>query len=151
LRTRQLAFGYSEEDLRALIAPLAANGKEPNGSMGNDIPLAVLSDQAPSLFNYFKQRFAQVTNPAIDPVREAIVMSLQSALGPELNLLAETPEHCRKLILEQPVLEDADLARLRHPDQRVLPARTLDATWALSAGARGLRAALDRLCSEADL
>jgi len=150
LRNRQLAFGYSEEDLRVLIAPLAAHGKEPNGSMGNDIPLAVLSDQAPSLFHYFKQRFAQVTNPAIDPVREAIVMSLESALGPELNLLTETPEHCRKLILEQPVLDDAELARLRHPDQDLLPTRTLDMTWALSAGPRGLRAALDRLCSEAD-
>jgi glutamate synthase domain-containing protein 1 len=76
LRARQLAFGYTEEDLRVLVAPLAAHGKEPNGSMGNDIPLAVLSDQAPSVFNYFKQRFAQVTNPAIDQVREAIVMSL---------------------------------------------------------------------------
>jgi glutamate synthase (NADPH/NADH) large chain len=151
LRALQLAFGYSEEDLRVLIAPLAAHGKEPNGSMGNDIPLAVLSDQAPSVFHYFKQRFAQVTNPAIDPVREAIVMSLESALGPELNLLAETPEHCRKLILEQPVLEDAELARLRHPDQNLLPTRTLDITWALSAGPRGLRAALDRLCSEADV
>jgi glutamate synthase domain-containing protein 2/glutamate synthase domain-containing protein 1/glutamate synthase domain-containing protein 3 len=150
LRHRQLVFGYSEEDLRVLIAPLAAHGKEPNGSMGNDIPLAVLSDQAPSVFHYFKQRFAQVTNPAIDPVREAIVMSLESALGPELNLLTETPEHCRKLILEQPVLEDSELARLRHPDQSLLPTRTLDTTWALSAGPRGLRAALDRLCSEAD-
>jgi glutamate synthase domain-containing protein 2/glutamate synthase domain-containing protein 1/glutamate synthase domain-containing protein 3 len=150
LGTRQLAFGYTEEDLRVLIAPLAAHGKEPNGSMGNDIPLAVLSDQAPSLFSYFKQRFAQVTNPAIDPVREAIVMSLESALGPELNLLAETQEHCRKLILEQPILEDAELARLRHPDQGLLPTHTLDITWASSAGPRGLRAALDRLCTEAD-
>jgi glutamate synthase (NADPH) large chain len=150
LELRQLAFGWSEEDLRLLVAPLAASGKEPNGSMGNDIPLAVLSDQAPPLFHYFKQRFAQVTNPAIDPVREAIVMSLESALGPELNLLEETAQHCRKLILEQPLLEDADLARLRHPDQRQLPTHTLDMTWAKSAGARGLPAALDRLCSEAD-
>jgi glutamate synthase domain-containing protein 2/glutamate synthase domain-containing protein 1/glutamate synthase domain-containing protein 3 len=151
LRIRQLAFGWTEEDVRVLVAPLAATGKEPNGSMGNDIPLAVLSDQAPSLFHYFKQRFAQVTNPAIDPVREAIVMSLESALGPELNLLAETPEHCHKLILDQPILEDAELERLRHPDQRTLPASTLDATWARSAGAEGLRAALDRLCEQADL
>jgi glutamate synthase (NADPH/NADH) large chain len=150
LGLRQLAFGWSEEDLRQLVAPLAATGKEPNGSMGNDIPLAVLSDQAPPLFHYFKQRFAQVTNPAIDPVREAIVMSLESALGPELNLLEETAAHCRKLILEQPLLEDGDLARLRHPDQKQLPTHTLDMTWAKSAGAKGLLAALDRLCSEAD-
>jgi glutamate synthase domain-containing protein 2/glutamate synthase domain-containing protein 1/glutamate synthase domain-containing protein 3 len=150
LHLRQLGFGWSEEDLRVLVGPLAAQGKEPNGSMGNDIPLAVLSDQAPSLFHYFKQRFAQVTNPAIDPVREAIVMSLESALGPELNLLEEHPRHCRKLILEQPVLEDAELRRLRHPDQQRLPTRTLDTTWPSSAGAAGLRAALDRLCAEAD-
>jgi glutamate synthase domain-containing protein 2/glutamate synthase domain-containing protein 1/glutamate synthase domain-containing protein 3 len=150
LSLRQLAFGWSEEDLRSLVAPLAATGKEPNGSMGNDIPLAVLSDQSPPLFHYFKQRFAQVTNPAIDPVREAIVMSLQSALGPELNLLEETAQHCRKLILEQPLLLDEDLARLRHPDQTRLPAHTLDMTWARSAGSAGLLAALDRLCSQAD-
>ncbi len=150
LRSRQLAFGWSEEDLRVLVGPLAAQGKEPNGSMGNDIPLAVLSDQSPSVFHYFKQRFAQVTNPAIDPVREAIVMSLESALGPELNLLEETPEHCKKLILDQPVLLDSELARLRHTDQQLLPTCTLDTTWAVSSGAGGLRAALDRLCSEAD-
>jgi len=150
LALRQAAFGWSEEDLRVLVAPLAATGKEPNGSMGNDIPLAVLSDQAPPLFHYFKQRFAQVTNPAIDPVREAIVMSLESALGPELNLLAETAQHCRKLILSQPLLEDRDLARLRHPEQRQFPTHTLDMTWAKSAGASGLSAALDRLRSEAD-
>jgi glutamate synthase domain-containing protein 2/glutamate synthase domain-containing protein 1/glutamate synthase domain-containing protein 3 len=147
---QHLAFGWSEEDLRVLVAPLAATGKEANGSMGTDIPLAVLSDQAPPLFHYFKQRFAQVTNPAIDPVREAIVMSLESALGPELNLLDETAQHCRKLILEQPLLEERDLARLRHPDQKLLPTHTLDMTWAKSAGVPGLSAALDRLCSEAD-
>jgi glutamate synthase (NADPH/NADH) large chain len=146
LELRQAAFGWSEEDLRLLVAPLAASGKEPNGSMGNDIPLAVLSDQAPPLFRYFKQRFAQVTNPA----REAIVMSLESALGPELNLLEETAQHCRKLILAQPLLQDRDLARLRHPEQKQLPTHTLDMTWAKSAGAPGLSAALDRLCGEAD-
>ncbi|HEU4583084.1 MAG TPA: glutamate synthase large subunit [Polyangiaceae bacterium] len=150
LELQHLAFGWSEEDLRVLVAPLAATGKEPNGSMGTDIPLAVLSDQAPPLFHYFKQRFAQVTNPAIDPVREAIVMSLESALGPELNLLEETAQHCRKLILDQPLLEARDLARLRHPEQKLLPTHTLDMTWAKSAGVTGLSPALDRLCSEAD-
>ncbi|HVZ34681.1 MAG TPA: glutamate synthase central domain-containing protein, partial [Polyangiaceae bacterium] len=150
LERQHLAFGWSEEDLRVLLAPLAASGKEPSGSMGTDIPLAVLSDQAPPLFHYFKQRFAQVTNPAIDPVREAIVMSLESALGPELNLLEETAQHCRKLILEQPLLAERDLARLRNPEQTLLPTHTLDMTWARSAGAPGLPAALDRLCSEAE-
>ncbi len=82
LRVRQLAFGWTAEDVRVLVTPLATKGKEADGSMGSDVPLAVLSDQSPSLFSYFKQRFAQVTNPAIDPIRESIVMSLQAAVGP---------------------------------------------------------------------
>ena len=91
---RQRCFGYSDEDLRMLITPMAANGDEAVGSMGTDTPLACLSDQPQSLFNYFKQLFAQVTNPPIDPIRENMVMSLTSYIGTERNLLAETPEHC---------------------------------------------------------
>ena len=97
LRTRQLAFGYSQEDLRILLAPMAAKGEEPIGSMGNDISLAVLSDQAPSLFAYFKQLFAQVTNPPIDPIRESVVMSIRTGVGSEPNLLTEGPEHAHQL------------------------------------------------------
>ncbi len=89
LRSKQLAFGYSQEDLRLIIAPMAAKGEEPVASMGNDAALAVLSDRQPPLFSYFKQLFAQVTNPPIDPIRESVVMSLQAGVGAELNLLAE--------------------------------------------------------------
>ncbi|MBV9916917.1 MAG: glutamate synthase subunit alpha, partial [Solirubrobacterales bacterium] len=93
LRAKQLAFGYSQEDLRMIIAPMAANGEEPVASMGNDAALAVLSDRQPPLFSYFKQLFAQVTNPPIDPIRESVVMSLQAGVGAEVNLLTESPDH----------------------------------------------------------
>ncbi len=148
-RLRQLAFGWSQEDVRFLVAPLLAKGKEPNGSMGNDIPLAVLSEQAPSLFSYFKQRFAQVTNPAIDPVREAVVMSLEVGLGRERNLLEETPEHCRRLILDQPILTDAVLSRIRQGKDSIQSV-TLDATWLVASGNAGLAPAIDLLCSAAE-
>ncbi|MQA76836.1 MAG: glutamate synthase subunit alpha, partial [Solirubrobacterales bacterium] len=96
---------------RVLINPLATKSKEADGSMGSDVPLAVLSDRSPSLFSYFKQRFAQVTNPAIDPIRESIVMSLQASVGPELNLLEETPNHAHQLVMPQPVLQTDELHR----------------------------------------
>src|SRR3954447_9326777 len=99
LRNLQLAFGYSQEDLRILIAPMADNAEEPIGSMGNDAALAVLSDQRPPLFSYFKQLFAQVTTPPIDPIRESIVMSLGTGVGAEGNLLEEAPEHARQLVM----------------------------------------------------
>ena len=89
--TRQRAFGYSDEDLKMILAPMATNGEEPIGSMGVDTPLACLSDRPQSLFHYFKQLFAQVTNPAIDPIREELVMSLTSYIGTERNILEETP------------------------------------------------------------
>ena len=97
LRAKQLAFGWTEEDLRVTLVPMARDGAEPTGSMGNDTALAVLSDMRPALFSYFKQLFAQVTNPAIDPIRESIVMSLEAVIGPEINLLDETPDHCHQL------------------------------------------------------
>src|ERR687898_26349 len=99
LHTRQLAFGYTQEDLRVLLAPMASKGEEPIGSMGNDLSLAVLSDKAPPLFSYFKQLFAQVTNPPIDPIRESVVMSLETAVGPQSNLFEESPEHAHQLII----------------------------------------------------
>ena len=110
---RQRAFGYTEEDLRILIAPMAENGEEPIGSMGTDTPLACLSDRPQPLFNYFKQMFAQVTNPAIDPIREELVMSLTSYIGTERNILEETALHCHTLKLEHPILTNFDLERLR--------------------------------------
>ncbi|MCF7893618.1 MAG: glutamate synthase large subunit [Candidatus Omnitrophica bacterium] len=105
-------FGYSREDLREILKPMAESAKEPTGSMGNDTPLALFSKQPQLLFNYFKQLFAQVTNPAIDPIREEIVMSLDSYLGSQQNLLAETPKHCHKLYLQRPILSNDDLLKI---------------------------------------
>ena len=109
LRSRQLAFGYSQEDLNLIIAPMASKGEEPVASMGNDAALAVLSDRQPPLFSYFKQLFAQVTNPPVDPIRESVVMSLQTGVGAELNLLAEVPEQAHQLVIDQPILRNAQL------------------------------------------
>ncbi len=109
----QRAFGYTDEDLRLLIAPMAETGKEPTGSMGNDTPLAVLSDRAPSLFDYFHQLFAQVTNPPIDPIRESMVMSLATSIGPDGNTFDETPEQCHRLSLPGPILDNDHVARLK--------------------------------------
>ena len=149
LRARQRAFGYSQEDLRVLLTPMARDGAEPVGSMGNDLSLAVLSDQAPPLFSYFKQLFAQVTNPPIDSIREEIVMSLATSLGSERNLLEETPEHAHKLMLSQPILLNRELETLRHVDHDVFAARTINITWPHDDGAAGMSDALARICREA--
>ncbi|HXA54609.1 MAG TPA: glutamate synthase-related protein [Solirubrobacteraceae bacterium] len=150
LHTRQRAFGYSQEDLRVLLTPMARDGQEPIGSMGNDLALAVLSDQAPPLFSYFKQLFAQVTNPPIDPIREEIVMSLATSLGTERNLFDETPEHAHKLILRQPILLNHELETLRHVAHDEFSARTLDITWPVADGPEGMERALERLCAHAE-
>ena len=148
LRTRQLLFGYSQEDLRITLARMGGAGEEPIGSMGNDFALAVLSDRQPSLPSYFKQLFAQVTNPPIDPIREDIVMSLTTGVGPQRNLLAETPEHAHQLAIGQPLLTSGELEKLRQVDHHVFNAETIDATWPVSEGVAGLEAAMDRLCRE---
>jgi glutamate synthase (NADPH/NADH) large chain/glutamate synthase (ferredoxin) len=149
LKLRQRAFGYTQEDLRVLLAPMAIDGAEPIGSMGNDLALAVLSDQAPPLFSYFKQLFAQVTNPPIDPIREEIVMSLATSLGIEQNLFDETPEHAHKLLLEQPILLNRDLETLRNVDHEVYAAETLDICWPVAEGPAGMSAAIERICAQA--
>jgi glutamate synthase domain-containing protein 2/glutamate synthase domain-containing protein 3 len=149
LHLRQRAFGYSQEDLRVLMTPMAQEGQEPVGSMGNDIALAVLSDQAPPLFSYFKQLFAQVTNPPIDPLREEIVMSLATSLGNERNLFDETPEHAHKLHLKQPILLNGELETLRHVSHDVYAARTIDITWPVAEGPGGMVDAIDRICRQA--
>jgi glutamate synthase domain-containing protein 2/glutamate synthase domain-containing protein 1/glutamate synthase domain-containing protein 3 len=149
VRERQLAFGYTQEDLRVLLAPTAAKGEEPIGSMGNDAALAVLSDRQPPLFSYFKQLFAQVTNPPIDPIREAIVMSVGTGVGSERNLLAETPEHAHQLSMQTPILRNAELEKLRQVDSSVFRAKTIDITWPVADGAAGMEAAVDRVCAEA--
>ncbi len=149
LPLRQRAFGYTQEDLRVLLAPMALDGAEPIGSMGNDLSLAVLSDQAPPLFSYFKQLFAQVTNPPIDPIREEIVMSLATSLGNERNLFDETPEHAHKLLLEQPILLNRELETLRHVSHDVYAARTIDITWPIAEGPAGMSSAIERICRQA--
>ncbi len=150
LHSRQRAFGYSQEDLRILLTPMARDAQEPIGSMGNDLSLAVLSDQAPPLFSYFKQLFAQVTNPPIDPIREEIVMSLATTLGSERNLFDETPAHAHKLVLRHPVLLNKELETLRHISHDVFASRTLDITWPVAEGAAGMERALQRVCEQAN-
>ncbi|HEX2126671.1 MAG TPA: glutamate synthase large subunit, partial [Thermoleophilaceae bacterium] len=149
LRAKQLAFGWTEEDLSVLLAPMARVAAEPTGSMGNDVALAALSDQRPPLFSYFKQLFAQVTNPAIDPLRESIVMSLEACIGPEINLLGETPDHCHQLVMPQPILRNSELERLRQVDHRVFEARTIDMTWPVAEGPKGMERRLAAMCAEA--
>jgi glutamate synthase domain-containing protein 2/glutamate synthase domain-containing protein 1/glutamate synthase domain-containing protein 3 len=146
LLTRQQVFGYSIEDLRILMTPMALNGQEAVGSMGTDTPLAVLSDKPQLLFSYFKQLFAQVTNPPIDPIREELVMSVQTTIGPEQNLFEETPEHCAQLQLKSPILTNEELAQIKALDDDTLRAITLPALFSTKLGGEGLAAALDELC-----
>ena len=145
LLRRQRAYGYSEEDLRILLAPMGAKGEEPVGSMGTDTPLACLSDLPQPLFNYFRQLFAQVTNPPIDPIREELVMSLISYIGLERNILDETPENCHTLKLPHPILTNRDLEKLRRVSSGDLLATTLPALFRAEDGERGLKRALDEL------
>jgi glutamate synthase (NADPH) large chain len=143
--TRQRAFGYTDEDIRLILAPMAGNGEEPIGSMGTDTPLACLSDKPQPLFNYFKQLFAQVTNPPIDPIREELVMSLRSYIGVERNILDETPQHCHTLKLKDPVLTNRDLEKLRRVSQGDFLATTLPALFPVEEGVKGLERALTQL------
>ncbi|HEY3819469.1 MAG TPA: glutamate synthase large subunit [Polyangiaceae bacterium] len=138
-RRRLRAAGYSREDLRILLTPMATAGEEPTGSMGNDAPLAVLSERPQLLFRYFKQQFAQVTNPPIDPIREKLVMTLASSLGGEGNLLDESPSQCRLLELEQPVLTSEDLARLTSGALADFPVRVLPMLFDAREGERDER------------
>jgi glutamate synthase (NADPH) large chain len=151
LLRRQRAFGYSDEDLRMILSPMATKGEEPIGSMGTDTPLACLSDKPQSLFNYFKQLFAQVTNPPIDPIREEMVMSLISYIGSERNILEEVPENCHMLKLAHPLLTNRELEKLRRVSNRDLLATTLPALFRASDGEAGLKRALDELCQRASL
>lgn len=147
--SRQLAFGYSIEDLKFVIAPMVGTATEGTGSMGNDTPLAVLSQKPQLLFNYFKQLFAQVTNPAIDSIREELVMSMEVTLGKERNLLTESPEHCRKLKVEHPILTGDEMEKIRNLDQSDLKTAVLPMLFPVSEGQSGLEKALGKLCKEA--
>ncbi|MEY3782496.1 MAG: hypothetical protein RIS97_674, partial [Pseudomonadota bacterium] len=153
LLDRQQAFGYTQEDIKFLMSPMAANGEEGIGSMGNDSPLAVLSDKNKPLYNYFKQLFAQVTNPPIDPIREAIVMSLVSFIGPKPNLLdINHVNPPMRLEVSQPVLNFTDMAKLREIEKYTngkFRSCTLDITYPLSWGDEGVEAKLASLCAQA--
>jgi glutamate synthase (NADPH/NADH) large chain/glutamate synthase (ferredoxin) len=142
-------FGYSEEELLGIIAPMARDGQEPIASMGVDTPLAALSRRPRLLRGFFKQLFAQVTNPAIDPQRETLVMSLRTAVGAQGNLLDESPDHARRLAMAQPVLTSGDLAKLRALPRDRFRTVTLECTFDARGGGRALERALDALCRRA--
>jgi glutamate synthase (NADPH/NADH) large chain len=151
LKSAQRAFGYTDEDLKFFLEPMAANGDDPVGSMGTDTPIAALSDRPKLLYDYFKQNFAQVTNPPIDPIREAMVMSLVSMIGPRPNLLGHHAGTHKRLEVSQPILTDEDLQKIRNIHEVLDGAfrtQTFDATWAGGSG-QALEAALKRLCWEA--
>src|SRR5437773_1085030 len=139
--TRQMAFGYTHEDLRLLLAPMAKNGEEPIGSMGTDTALAVLSDRPRPLYDYFKQLFAQVTNPPLDQIREELVTAMESTIGPEGNLLRAEPGSCRQIVLKDPVLSNEDLAKLAHVSELGFKAVTLPMLYPVAEGAAGLERA----------
>jgi len=146
LLRQQIAFGYTTEDVEMVIQPMASEGKEPTFCMGDDIPLAVLSDKPHLLYDYFKQRFAQVTNPAIDPLRESLVMSLKMNLGDRGNLLEAKPEYAKRLKLDSPVLNEDQLEAIR---QSGFPTADLDTLFEIAAGPQGLEAAVRKLCEQA--
>ncbi len=153
LLDRQQAFGYTQEDLKILMTPMATTGEEAVGSMGNDTPISALSDRPKLLFTYFKQNFAQVTNPPIDPIREELVMSLVSIIGPRPNLFdLEGMSKGRRLEVRQPILSNADLEKIRSISDMGdhFKSLTLDASWPAADGAAGMEAAIDAICSQAD-
>jgi glutamate synthase (NADPH) large chain len=149
---QQQAFGYTQEDIQFFLEPMARDGDDPVGSMGTDTPIAAFSDRPKLLYNYFKQNFAQVTNPPIDPIREELVMSLISMIGPRPNLLSHEVGTHHRLEVAQPILTDGDLAKIRSIE-RLIDGRfktdTLDMVWPAAEGAGGISAALDRLCNDA--
>jgi glutamate synthase (NADPH/NADH) large chain len=153
LLDRQQAFGYTQEDIRLLLPPMATTGQEAVGSMGTDTPISALSDKSKLLYTYFKQNFAQVTNPPIDPIREELVMSLVSFIGPRPNILdLEGTSRKKRLEVRQPILTNEDLEKIRcigHVEER-FDTKTLDMTYPATQGSEGMRGSLDRLCERAE-
>jgi len=147
---RQRAFGYTFEELGKVLEPMAKNGVEAVGAMGNDAPLAVLSEKPQLLYNYFKQLFAQVTNPPIDAIREEIITAWETTTGPERNLIEPQPESCRQIRLSTPVLSNEELAKIRYIDREGFRSVTLPILFPAAEGGRGLEKALDELCRAAD-
>ncbi|MDQ6995133.1 MAG: glutamate synthase large subunit [Mariprofundaceae bacterium] len=153
LLNKQQAFGYTKENLKFLMAPMAITGQEATGSMGNDSPHAVLSNRAKPLYNYFRQLFAQVTNPPIDPIREEMVMSLTSLIGPNPNLLGLDDTPGLRLEVRQPILSNQDLEKLRHIHKTTngtFRTKTLSMCYGIASGASGMKAAIKRLCRDAE-
>jgi glutamate synthase (NADPH/NADH) large chain len=145
------AFGYFDEEIARIVVPMARDAVEPTGSMGNDTPIALFSEKPQLLFNYFRQQFAQVTNPPIDPIREELVMSLEGYIGAlDKNLLAPSEELCKMVHIKQPVLTNRDIDILRHINYKGFRTRTLDMTFPAANGAAGMEAAVARLCSESE-
>jgi glutamate synthase (NADPH/NADH) large chain/glutamate synthase (ferredoxin) len=149
IRQRQQAFGYTVEELKMVITPMVVEGQEAVSSMGTDTPLAVLSERPQLLFKYFKQLFAQVTNPPIDPIREELVMSLTTSIGPKPNLMYEHPESCRRIRVKQPILTNADLQKIREIADPQFKSKTLKMLFRVAEGPEGLGAAVDDLCRQA--
>ncbi|MET3661895.1 glutamate synthase large subunit [Aquamicrobium ahrensii] len=153
LLDRQQAFGYTQEDLKLLMSPMATTGQEAVGSMGTDTPITAMSDKPKLLYTYFKQNFAQVTNPPIDPIREELVMSLVSFIGPRPNIFDLVGSSRRKrLEVRQPILTNADLEKIRsigHTEER-FDTKTIDITYSVTEGAEGMPAAIERLCERAE-
>ena len=144
------AFGYTVETMQFMLLPLVRELRDPVGSMGNDSALACLSDKPRMLYDYFKQLFAQVTNPAIDSIREEVIMSLECYIGPEQNLLETTEEHAHRLRIPHPILSNEQLAALKHLNHRGWRTKTIDITWPRSEGQAGLTKAIERVCAEAE-
>ena len=149
IRQRQQAFGYTVEELKMVIIPMVVEGQEAVSSMGTDTPLAVLSERPQLLFKYFKQLFAQVTNPPIDPIREELVMSLTTSIGPKPNLMYEHPEACRRIRVKQPILTNTDLKKIREIADPHFRSKTLKMLFRVAEGPEGLGAAVDDLCRQA--
>ena len=150
LLQKQIAFGFTREDLISVLEPMAKDGNEPIGSMGTDVPLAVLSAQSQHLSNYFKQLFAQVSNPPIDPIREKVIMSLFTNLGSQKNILAETPEHCRQIHLETPVISNGQLDKLRKLNDGSFKSYTINAIFSAFDRPGSLESAIDEICANAE-
>ncbi|HIF32521.1 MAG TPA: glutamate synthase large subunit [Planctomycetaceae bacterium] len=150
LLPRMKAFGYTVETLDFMLIPMIHQQRDPVGSMGNDSALACLSDKPRMIYDYFKQLFAQVTNPAIDSIREEIIMSLECYIGPECNLLSTTADHCGRLLIPHPILTNEELAAIQHANTKGWKTKTLDVTFDKSKDSEGLIATLDRLCQEVE-
>ena len=147
---RMQAFGYTQETMQFMLIPMIHQQRDPIGSMGNDAAIACLSDKPRLIYDYFKQLFAQVTNPAIDSIREDIIMSLECYIGPEQNLLETTPEHANRLLIPHPILTNDEMAAIKSMDHKGWKSKIIDITYPRSEGTAGLTTALERICTEAE-